>query len=736
MWTFLNPIFLYAAGAAMIPLVLHLIQRRRVLKVRFSTIRFLKLAQKRSSSRIRMENLLLWLLRTLLLLLLALAFAGPVFRTQGFGRFVGTSRRDVAIVWDASYSMSYASGWNRVWDTSRETVQSIVNGLNRGDRVCIFLADDDVTPLIEQPSSDLVLALSLVKAQECGNTTSQLRPALQAAANALKDSARREREIYVVTDGQALPWRDLAAKGTGGKEEAPAPAATNAPAPAAQDEGWAGRKLDKQVPCFVAVHGVKQPENVTPLSVELEPRLILSGRAAKVTARLAYSGAPRNTSVSLMVDEREVGRRTATLGAGSDEIVFNLPGLSPGVHPARIEVPADALTVDDAFHFLVRVDEKLSVLCVGSDADTFFLLRALNPGGDKSAIEVNRVPVEMAAGENLQHYACVFLCNALPVPGQLLLGIERYVRGGGVLVVFPGEKGAPGDYEVWNTLPSRAVTIRDVPAADAARTLRLLKPDDPVFAGLKLPPGSVPAVSLKRELACGKLEEHAATLIAAGADDPFLLSRTVERGRTFLFTTTADRSWGNLPLSPFFLPLAHQLVQFSTGLMNERLFVWTARVLPVTGVLGEVPEEATLISPAGTALPVRRVRQDDRVELLVEKVTEPGIYHLAASGSGEPVPALAVNIDRRESDLTPLDTGEIPKLIGLRNVQVAFSREDLARMVAEQRIGRPLNETFLWAALLVAILELLVASRAARKTQKLSDRLAVEASGRVRAAKE
>ena len=80
MWTFLNPMFLYALGAGLIPLVLHLLKRRQAVIVHFSTLRFLKLAQKKSSRRMRMENFLLWLLRTILLLLLALAFAMPVIR--------------------------------------------------------------------------------------------------------------------------------------------------------------------------------------------------------------------------------------------------------------------------------------------------------------------------------------------------------------------------------------------------------------------------------------------------------------------------------------------------------------------------------------------------------------------------------------------------------------------------------------------------------------------------------
>ena len=51
--------------------------------------------------------------------------------------------------------MSYEINGKSVWDTSKETVVSIIRGLNKGDRVSIFLAADTVMPLIAEPTSDL-----------------------------------------------------------------------------------------------------------------------------------------------------------------------------------------------------------------------------------------------------------------------------------------------------------------------------------------------------------------------------------------------------------------------------------------------------------------------------------------------------------------------------------------------------------------------------------------------------
>ncbi|MEI6516328.1 MAG: BatA domain-containing protein, partial [bacterium] len=89
MISFLNPFFLAFGVALFVPLVLHLIQSSRTVRLPFSTVRFLKLAEKRSSRRIKLENFILLLLRLLLMALLTLAFAMPMIRTKEFGNMLG-----------------------------------------------------------------------------------------------------------------------------------------------------------------------------------------------------------------------------------------------------------------------------------------------------------------------------------------------------------------------------------------------------------------------------------------------------------------------------------------------------------------------------------------------------------------------------------------------------------------------------------------------------------------------
>src|SRR5688500_16230249 len=174
---FLTPFFLiFAAVGASVPLVLHLMQNKRKLQMPFPTIRFLKLAEKHSSRRIRLENLLLWLLRTLIMALLGLAFAMPMIRRSGFG-WLGDAPRDVAIVLDASYSMSYRAGRGTAWDEALESARVIIEGLSDKDRFCIYLAREQPEALVAEPIGNKQEGVSRLKALTPGTTSSRLAPA-------------------------------------------------------------------------------------------------------------------------------------------------------------------------------------------------------------------------------------------------------------------------------------------------------------------------------------------------------------------------------------------------------------------------------------------------------------------------------------------------------------------------------------------------------------------------------
>jgi len=736
-WTFQNPMFLYALAAGAIPLIVHLLKRRQAVIVHFSTLRFLKLAQKKSSRRMRMENLLLWLLRTLLMLLLALAFALPVIRTSSFGNLMGRSARDVAIVWDVSASMEYASGQKKTWEESREILLAILKSLQKGDRVTIFLAGEEVTPLISEPSGDLDLASAQVRAAQTRPTISRLAPAMTAACQSLEDSGHREREVYLVTDGQSLSWREFRSRenmsvqtaGTNGTDAIAAGTVPSNATPAAAM--WNPAKWSDDYTFFIALVGPTKPVNTGVLDVDIAPRVLMENSAATASVRIGQFGEAADTTLTLFIDDKESGRlAVGATSAGS--LSFLLPPLTRGVHRARIECQPDGYPLDNTLYFLLRVRERLPVLLAGPQDATFFVRRALNPGGDAAGgFDVLEAEPASIAVPELSKYSSVILCDAFPLPGALLLGVEQFAKSGGLVIIFPGDRAGPQDYDAATFLPARVDKVEDAGDEGMHSLLRLVQPQDPIFSSLKFPPGAVPSVSVKRNLSWKDPYPDAEVLLSTQGDRPFLQGRKFGKGRVMAFSVSGDRNWSNLPLSPYFLPFLHQMVEFGAGMTPEPLYTYLVRdiILPV-GTPGFAGLKS-IRAPSGAYVPVRTVRTESGETFRIEGLPGPGVYTSILAGQETPV--LAVNAKRQESDLSLLADEDARSLLGVDRVLTAHDGSELMRLVDGHRVGRPMTETLLWLAALIAILELFVANRACKSGGKLTDSMSVALSGRVKA---
>src|SRR5256714_9473511 len=83
--TFLHPLAFVAVAAAATPALLHLLERRVPPEGEFPPLRYLSEAERQNARRLKLRPLLLLLLRTALIVLLALAAARPLFPARASG---------------------------------------------------------------------------------------------------------------------------------------------------------------------------------------------------------------------------------------------------------------------------------------------------------------------------------------------------------------------------------------------------------------------------------------------------------------------------------------------------------------------------------------------------------------------------------------------------------------------------------------------------------------------------
>src|SRR5438552_9818276 len=138
------------AGAVAVPIIIHLLHRRRYRVVIWAAMRFLLNAEKKNAKRMRIEQLILLAVRTTLVLLLVLAMASvmpwsekiwhalfpeSVARAADFG----TQRTHKILVLDGSFSMATRVGDQTCFERARALAEEIVRDSARGDGFSVVL---------------------------------------------------------------------------------------------------------------------------------------------------------------------------------------------------------------------------------------------------------------------------------------------------------------------------------------------------------------------------------------------------------------------------------------------------------------------------------------------------------------------------------------------------------------------------------------------------------------------
>lgn len=194
--SFLAPLWLLLAGAAAVPLLIHLLRRRTGARVEFPAARYLARAEQEHSRRLRLRNLLLMVLRVAAVLLLAFAAARPVGRLGGTGH----APTAMAIVLDNSMSTSAIVGGIPVFAELRDAARSLASRAATADRLWLLTADGRV-----QGGSPRTVLAAIDATEPLAGAGNPAAAAIRAAALA-SGAGLAERRVAVITDAQATAW--------------------------------------------------------------------------------------------------------------------------------------------------------------------------------------------------------------------------------------------------------------------------------------------------------------------------------------------------------------------------------------------------------------------------------------------------------------------------------------------------------------------------------------------------
>lgn len=470
------------AGAASIPIIIHLLNRRRHRVVIWAAMKFLLKAQKQNTRRMRLEQLLLLLLRITVVVLIVIAMASVmpwaeslwanVFPDAGFIK-TRPGRTHKIIVLDGSLSMALrVDGDRTAFDKARDIALQIVNDSPAGDGFSVALLKDAPTWIVGEPSQDARKVADEIRLIQQAHGNANVPALLNMLAAKLAESSNRftSREVYLLTDLQKATWSP--GEQRPGEEKKPA----------SSRERTALQEIQKRARTIFVDVGKEGADNVAIMNLTLGDNLISTGQKVPITATLHHFGLqPRNhIRVELLTglargknedapfELRSVTHQTVSLKPGEMLTVppFQHAFSAPGTYAVQVRIEGDDLGVDDQRTVIVTVKETIPVLLVNGkpapdpfDRATEYLKLALNPFGTgpipkNAPLRPRVVTVSQFADENESKLAgvdCIFLCDVGQLGGGEIRRLKTHLlRGGGVIVSLGDE--AAGQINLYNRL--------------------------------------------------------------------------------------------------------------------------------------------------------------------------------------------------------------------------------------------------------------------------------------------
>src|SRR5215472_3696586 len=133
---FTNALMLGGMAALAVPVLIHLLLKRKKKRLRFSTIQFFLKQDEQSSRRRKLRNWLLLALRLFLVALLVAAFARPYLR-RGGASVNNLQKQRVVFVLDRSASMLATGIDGQRWAQAKERIKKVISSLSVDDRAAL-----------------------------------------------------------------------------------------------------------------------------------------------------------------------------------------------------------------------------------------------------------------------------------------------------------------------------------------------------------------------------------------------------------------------------------------------------------------------------------------------------------------------------------------------------------------------------------------------------------------------
>ncbi len=525
-------------AAAAAPILIHLWMRHTHRDTPWAAMEFLREAIKRNARRLKLQQWLLLAVRTLVLLLLALAAAKPYL--SGWNLLTGPPSVHRILVLDASMSTQMTSGEESHFDRAKRLAGEVLERGNAGDVYSIVVMADPPQVIIAGAVADArgaSVQLANLKFTFGGAELDDTLREVEAVLSEAEANVSR-REVLFFTDLAAHSWN----------------AATRETVTAARF----GRLAEAATVTVIDV-GSSPAGNIAVHDLRIAGSLATTAEPLRLECNLSNHSLDSrvNTLLQLVADGVSIDEQLVALAAGGRATVsFDARLTEPGWQELSVRTTGNALAADDQVWLALDVPRRVRALLVeGTPGAARYLRHALKPGGGPSPIEPVVVPEGALVETPLEEFECIFLCNVARFTRSERTLLDRYAAGGGTLVFFLGDRVLPDTYNevLANAAPSIGVPQPTSPAVYEYNPISTVGQSSSATRGneiASLMPASIGALQSTQQFGLDPLDYHHPIAAAfKGSERAGLLSTPISKYYALDPSDGAEVALGGFPVA-------------------------------------------------------------------------------------------------------------------------------------------------------------------------------------------
>ncbi len=683
---FLNPTILLGLLAASIPILIHLLNFKKLKKVEFSSLAFLKELQKSKIRKIKIRQWILLLLRTLIIVFLVLSFARPTLEGVNLIGASASAKSSIVFVLDNSLSMSYVSDKGSLFNQAKKSIGKIIGNMEEGDEAYFITISDSI-----KKTSNKETALKVLDELKISQLSNSLLSKIHSAIKTLESTANINKEIFLFSDFQKSTFFET----------------TNDSILAASSD----------IKIYSFNMSDESRDNYSVADLQLLNSIIELNKPIGFSANINNNSANPITdlSTSLFINGERVSQQSINLKPNESKgIEYESFLKTTGLTEVKLELEEDNIIEDNTAFLSFIVPERINVLLLyQSLASIKFLEAALNSTTISERIIVNKNSVENLSFLTLSNYDVIFLVSG---GNSDVHPLYNYLSTGGKLVFFPDENIDKVKLNsILNSL--KLPTVNNI-VSTGVRESNFAEFDEidlnhPLFTNLfsSTRKGQIESPNIINYLQFNKLS-GTKEIISLNDKSMFLGEQIIGDGKAIIFNSAPLLSSSDFPIKALFAPLLTKIVFYlssnnnnmNTYLVGDEVSVKLNNVYqPTIDVV--MPDGTEKITLSG----------NERNILNYTNTNLAGNYKFLSGG--KLLGFASLNINPKESDLQKMDDDKINDYFKSIFEDRFFNlthNEDYLNRIQQARYGTELWKLFLILAFLLALVEMYI-SRANKK---------------------